>query len=72
MSEARSRKHAVCVRAGGGVVGRWVVRKAESQAGVGVRCLVVVSWVAIWEVGLDIGDVWLGVICGLKFVVLGR
>jgi len=54
MSDARRRKHAVCVRAGRGVVGRWVFRKAESQVGCGVRPLVVISWAVIWVAGLDI------------------
>ncbi len=43
MSEARRRKQAVWVRAGRGVVGRWVVRKAESHVGVGVRHFVAVN-----------------------------
>jgi hypothetical protein len=37
MSVARRRKRAVCFRAGRGVFGRMVVRKVESQAGVGWR-----------------------------------
>lgn len=53
-SEAKRRKHAVWVRAGRGVVGRWVVRKAETQPAVGVRNFVVVSWEMIWEDGFDI------------------
>ena len=32
------------MRAGRGVLGRWVVRKVVSQVGEGLRCLVVVSW----------------------------
>lgn len=54
MSEASRRKHAVCVRAGKGVVGRWVVRKAESHVGFGVRDFVAVSWADIWAAGSDI------------------
>lgn len=54
MSEASRRKQAVWVRAGTGVVGRWVVRKAESHVGFGVRDFVVVSWVEIWTAGFDI------------------
>lgn len=53
MSEAKRRKQAVWVRAGRGVVGRWVVRKAESQVGVGVRDLADVSWEASWEGRFD-------------------
>ena len=56
MSEDRRRKLAVWMRAGRGVVARWVVRKAASEVGVGVRDLVVVNWADIWEDGLDI--VW--------------
>lgn len=52
MSEARRRKQAVWVRAGRGVVGRWVVRKLESQVGFGVRDFVAVSWADIWA------DIW--------------
>ena len=37
------------MRAGRGVLGRWVVRKVVSQVGDGVRDLVVVSWRDIWE-----------------------
>ena len=54
MSDARRRKQAVCVRAGRGVVGRWVVKKVVSQVSEGVRPLVVVSWVEMRVVGLDI------------------
>ena len=54
ISEANRRKHAVWVRAGRGVVGRWVIKKAESQVGVGVRDFVIVSWDMIWEEGFDI------------------
>ena len=54
MSEARRRKQAVWVRAGRGVVGRWVVRKLESQVGFGVRDFVAVSWADIWAAGSDI------------------
>ena len=54
MSEASTRKQAVWIRAGTGVVGRWVVRKAESHVGFGVSDLVVVSWAEIWAAGLDI------------------
>lgn len=43
ISEASRRKQAVWVRAGRGVVGRWVVRKEVSQVVEGVRPLVVVS-----------------------------
>lgn len=43
MSEASRRKQAVCVRAGRGVVGLWVVRKVESHMAFGVRDLVAVS-----------------------------
>ena len=49
ISEARRRKRAVWVRAGRGVLGRWVVRKEASQVGEGVRDLVVVNWREIWE-----------------------
>lgn len=55
MSEAKRRKQAVCVSAGRGVVGRWVVRKLESQVEFGVRDFVVVSWADIWAAGSDIG-----------------
>lgn len=54
ISEASRRKQAVWVRAGKGVVGRWVVRKAESHVGFDVRNFVVVSWAAIWAAGSDI------------------
>ena len=54
MSEARRRKHAVWVRTGRGVVGRWVVKKVVSQVGEGVRPFVEASWVEFWVVGLDI------------------
>ncbi len=54
ISDARRRNEAVCVRAGRGVVGRWVARKAESQVGFGVSPLVVVSWRVIWDAGFDI------------------
>lgn len=54
MSEARRRKQAVWVRAGRGVVGRWVVKKLESQVGFGVRDFVAVSWADIWAAGSDI------------------
>lgn len=54
MSEARRRKQAVWVRAGRGVVGRWVVRKLESQVGFGVRDFDAVSWADIWAAGSDI------------------
>lgn len=54
MSEAKRRKQAVCVSAGRGVVGRWVVRKLESQVEFGVRDFVVVSWADIWAAGSDI------------------
>ncbi len=54
MSDARRRKQAVWVRAGRGVVGRCVVRNAESHVGVGVRDLVAVSCEIIWEEGFDI------------------
>jgi len=54
MSEARRRKHAVWVSAGRGVVGRWLVRKVESQAVLGVRDLVVVNCWLIWKEGFDI------------------
>lgn len=53
ISEAKRRKRAVWVRAGRGVLGRWVVRKVLSQVGEGVRCLVVVRWREIWEDRLD-------------------
>lgn len=49
ISEASRRKRAVWVRAGRGVLRRWVVRNEASQVGEGVRCLVVVSWREIWE-----------------------
>ena len=54
ISEASRRKQAVCVRAGRGVVGRWVVRKVEIHVGFGVRDLVAVSWADIWAAGFDI------------------
>lgn len=54
MSEARSRKQAVWLRAGRSVVGRWVVRKVESQVGEGVRPFVVANWAVVWDAGLDI------------------
>ena len=53
MSEANRRKQAVCVRAGRGVVGRWVVRKVESHVVFGVRDFVAVSWADIWPAGSD-------------------
>ena len=52
--EASRRKQAVCVRAGRGVVGLWVVRKVETHAGFGVRDLVAVSWADIWAARFDI------------------
>lgn len=54
MSDAKRRKQAVCVSAGRGVVGRWVVRKLESQVVFGVRDFVAVSWADIWAAGSDI------------------
>lgn len=54
ISEASKRKQAVCVRAGRGVVGLWVVKKAEIHAGFGVRDLVAVSWADIWAARFDI------------------
>lgn len=54
MSDASRRKQAVWVRAGRGVVGRCVVRKAEIQVAVGVRDFVVVSWEMICVDGFDI------------------
>ena len=54
MSEARRRKQAVWVRAGRGVVSRWVVRKLESHVVFGVRDFVAVSWADIWAAGSDI------------------
>lgn len=54
MSDARRRKQAVWVRAGRGVVGRCVVKKAEIQVVVGVSDFVVVSWDMICVEGFDI------------------
>ncbi len=56
ISEASRRKLAVWIRAGKGVVGRCVVRKSDSQVSFGVRDLVEVNWVDIWEDGFDIAD----------------
>ena len=54
ISEASRRKQAVCVRAGRGVVGLWVVRKVEIHVGFGVRDLVAESWADIWAARFDI------------------
>lgn len=56
MSDDRRRKRAVWVRAGRGVVGFWVERKAVSQLWVGCRFLVVARWVvSCWDLVLIFG-----------------
>lgn len=54
MSDASRRKQAVWVRAGRGVVGRCVVKKADTQVVVGVRDFVVDSCEMICVEGFDI------------------